>query len=67
MSQVALMAAGTARSKLAAAKGDIGGAMAVVAATQRKARYLAMLSAARALQTAERLPDKLRSASTMAS
>lgn len=62
--QIALTAAGTARSKLAAAKEDVGGAMAVIAATQRKDRYLAMLSAVRALHTAKKLPDKLRSALT---
>ena len=56
------MASGTARSKLAAAKGDIGGALAVIAASQRKARYLAMLSAVCALHAAEMLPDKVRSA-----
>ena len=56
------MASGTARSKLAAAKGDIGGALAVIAASQRKARYLAMLSAVCAFHAAEMLPDKVRSA-----
>ena len=63
--QVALSAAGTARSKLAAAKKDISGAMAVIAATQHKGRCLGMLSAVCALRTAQMLPEIIRFASAM--